>query len=96
MIQMASCSYDVHMQEIIGALMVGCSIVMLHPQGHMDLGYLLEVLREKQVSYMQSVPAYLTDVINFLLQQNHPKINSLRIIDVGGTRFVSELIDNTF
>ena len=53
-VQMASCSFDVHVQEIIGTLMVGSSIVMLRPQGNMDLDYLLTVLREKQVSYMQS------------------------------------------
>jgi hypothetical protein len=71
MIQMASCSYDVHVQEIIGALIVGSTIVMLCSQGNMDLEYVLTVLSEKQVSYMQSVPAYVNNMCDFLLKHNH-------------------------
>jgi non-ribosomal peptide synthetase component E (peptide arylation enzyme) len=86
-VQMASCSYDSHVQEIMGAFIVGSSIVMLRPQGNMNFYYLFTMLSEKQVSYMQSVPAYLSNILDFFLKQNCGKLNALRTIDVGGKRF---------
>jgi hypothetical protein len=83
-VQMANCSYDSHVQEIMGVLMVGSSIVMLRPQGNMNFDYLFTVLCEKQVSYMQTVPAYLNDVVDFMLKRNYCSPNTLRTIDVGG------------
>ncbi|CAF1563671.1 unnamed protein product, partial [Adineta steineri] len=49
MIQMASCSYDVHVQEIIGALTVGASIIMLHPEGNMDIEYFVAIDQEGEL-----------------------------------------------
>ena len=31
-VQMASCSFDVHVQDILGTLMVGGTLIMLHPR----------------------------------------------------------------
>ena len=87
-VQMASCSYDVHVQEIIGTLIVGSSIVMLRPQGNMNVEYVLMILHEKQVSYMQTVPAYLDNMLNVLLQHDCSKFKLLRTIDIGGKWFV--------
>jgi hypothetical protein len=85
---MASCSYDVHVQEIIGTLIVGSSIVMLRPQGNMNLEYVLMILHEKQVSYMQAVPAYLNNMLIVLRQYDCSKLKLLRTIDIGGKWFV--------
>ena len=84
MVQMASCSYDVHVQEVIGALIVGSSIVMLRSQANIDLEYVLSVLNEKQVSYMQSVPTYLSHMINILPKYDYSQIRTLRTLDIGG------------
>jgi non-ribosomal peptide synthetase component E (peptide arylation enzyme) len=83
---MSSCSYDVHVQEILGVLMVGSSIVMLHPGGNMDFDYLLNVISEKQVSYMQSIPSYLNNLLDILSKENCSKIQTLRTIDIGGMK----------
>ena len=32
-VQMTRCSFDIHVQEILGTLMGGASLVMLHPRG---------------------------------------------------------------
>jgi hypothetical protein len=64
--------------------MIGSSIVMLRSEGNVDFHYLLTILRQKQVSYMQCVPAYLTNLVDFLLKQNCPKLSTLRTIDIGG------------
>ena len=31
-VQMARCSFDIHVQEILGTLMIGATLVMLHPK----------------------------------------------------------------
>ena len=44
-VQMARCSFDIHVADIVGALVIGASLIMLHPQGTMDLSYLVHVLQ---------------------------------------------------
>ncbi|CAF4177261.1 unnamed protein product, partial [Adineta steineri] len=69
-IQMARCSFDNHVQEIIGSLIIGATIIMLHPRGTVELNYLAEVMRNKQITYMHSVPSLLRNFFTFL-KQNH-------------------------
>ncbi|CAF4096010.1 unnamed protein product, partial [Adineta steineri] len=69
-IQMARCSFDNHIQEIIGSLIIGATIIMLHPRGTVELNYLAEVMRNKQVTYMHSVPSLLGNFFTFLKQNN--------------------------
>ena len=32
-VQMARCSFDVHVQDILGTLMIGATLIMLRPEG---------------------------------------------------------------
>ena len=84
MMQMASCSYDVHVQEIVGALIVGSSIAMLRSQGNMNIEYVVSVLDEKQVSYMQTVPSYLNNMLNISSKPDISQFKTLRTLDIGG------------
>ncbi|CAF4341621.1 unnamed protein product, partial [Adineta steineri] len=93
---MASCSYDVHTQEIIGALITGSTIIMLRPQGNMDLEYMTKTLTEKQVSYLQCVPAYVSILLEFLQSHNIPNLSSLRNVDIGGETSTVQLIDKLY
>ena len=88
MLQLASCSYDVHVQEIIGGLIVGASIVMLCPQGNMDSEYVIKLMKTKQISYVQSVPAYLNNLFDCVRKQNSSDFMTLRNVDIGGKRFI--------
>ena len=56
---MAECTFDSHMLDIVGTLIVSGTVIMLHLNGHMDLAYLLTTLSEKQVTYVLYVPSYL-------------------------------------
>ncbi|CAF4277757.1 unnamed protein product, partial [Adineta steineri] len=96
MIQMASCSYDVHAQEIIGALITGPTIIMLHPEGNMDLDYMVKTLNEKQISYLQCVPAYVNILLEFLRSHSIPNLSSLRNVDIGGETSTVQLIDKLY
>ena len=64
-IQMARCSFDAHILGIIGSLMIGSTIVMLHPGGTMDFNYLSVVLQEKQITCMDTVPSLYNSLCTF-------------------------------
>ncbi|CAF1581586.1 unnamed protein product, partial [Adineta steineri] len=96
MIQMATCSYDVHAREIIGALNTGSTIVMLRPQGNMDLGYVTKTLNGKQVSYMQCVPTYMNIFLKFLQNHSAEKLSTLRTFDIGGEASTVQRIEKLY
>ena len=93
MLQMATCSFDVHIQEIIGALIVGATTIMLRPQGNMDFEYVINMLKEKQISYLQSVPAYVNNMLDYLSKYNGSNLSTLRTLDIGG-KLINLLILN--
>ena len=70
-VQMARCSFDIHVQEILGTLMTGATVVMLHPRGTIDFDYLSEVLDKKQITYMHTVPSLLYTFFNFIKECNN-------------------------
>ncbi|CAF4047448.1 unnamed protein product, partial [Adineta steineri] len=39
-VQMTRCSFDIHVQEILGTLLVGGTLIMVHPGGTIDFDYL--------------------------------------------------------
>ncbi|CAF1484223.1 unnamed protein product [Didymodactylos carnosus] len=49
-IQLAQCSFDVHMEELLSPMTIGAALIMLHPNGHLDLDYLSRVMQDKQVT----------------------------------------------
>jgi len=82
--QLAQSSFDVHLQEIVGTLVMGASVVLLRPEGNMDLNYLVKLLIEKNVSFLMSVPSFLNNVIDYLVQAHIPNFKYLTTFDLGG------------
>lgn len=70
-IQMARCSFDNHVQEIMGSLMIGATIIMLHPRGTVELDYLAVIMRNKQITFMHSVPSLIRSFFVFLKETNN-------------------------
>ena len=84
-VQMVRCSFDTHVQDIMGALMVGATLVMLHPRGNLDFDYLSCVLGRKQVTCMTTVPSLLHRFFTFLKETNNSNAGkSLRSLCSGG------------
>ena len=54
-VQMSRCSFDIHIQDIMGTLLAGATVVMLHPRGNMDFEYLVKTMKSKQISCI-SIP----------------------------------------
>ena len=67
---MARCSFDIHVQEILGIMMSGATLIMLHPGGTIDFDYLSKVVNSKQITYMHTVPSLLHTFLTFIEQYN--------------------------
>ncbi|CAF1082295.1 unnamed protein product [Adineta steineri] len=89
---MARCSFDIHLFEIVGILMVGAALVMLHPGGTIDYDYLSLVLSIKQVSYMDVVPSTMYTFLSFVqLEKKKDACKYLRCLTGGGESFSVKL-----
>lgn len=84
-VQMARCSYDVHIQETIGTLLAGATLVMLHPGGNMDLDYLANIFLHKQITSISTVPSLFYSFFTFLKENNRiDAIKYFRSVSTGG------------
>jgi non-ribosomal peptide synthetase component F len=63
---MAECSFDVHLGDILGTVMIGATLIMFRPRGLIDLEYLITVLKKKQITYMNSVPSLFHSIFHFV------------------------------
>ncbi|CAF4054833.1 unnamed protein product [Adineta steineri] len=93
-VQIARCSFDIHVLEILGTLMVGGTLIMLHPGGTIDLNYLSEVFQNKQITYLKAVPSLLLIFFAFIQQNKDMNaVKYLRSLCSGGETFSVHLID---
>ncbi|CAF4024354.1 unnamed protein product, partial [Adineta steineri] len=93
-VQMTRCSFDIHVQEILGTLLVGGTLIMLHPGGTIDFDYLSELLQNKQITYLHSVPSLLHSFFIFIEQNNNQNVfEHLRSLCSSGEPFSVSLID---
>ncbi|CAF1494992.1 unnamed protein product, partial [Adineta steineri] len=94
-LQMARCSFDVHVHDILGSFMIGSSLIMLHPKGMMDFDYLAGVFEEKNITCFASVPTIINNFFTYLQQQNHHNAAQyLRSVCSGGESCSSKLINS--
>ena len=86
-VQIARCSFDIHVLDIIGTWIIGAALIMLHPGGILDSHYLSTVLKQKQITYIQAVPSLLLTLFTFLIEtHNVIPVTSLRSICSSGER----------
>jgi non-ribosomal peptide synthetase component F len=88
---MARCSFDIHVEDIVGTLMAGATLVMLHPRGNIDFDYLSQVLQQKHISYMHSVPSLLHSFFIFVKEMNNlNNITTLGTLCSSGKEWMSD------
>nr|ACD54728.1 non-ribosomal peptide synthetase, NRPS-like protein [Adineta vaga] len=93
-IQMARCSFDIHMQDIVGTLVVGGTLVMLHPKGNMDFEYLTEVLKTKQITFIHAVPTLIYSLFQYIKEtKDLLVIESLRTLCASGEAVSTKMIN---
>ncbi|CAF1095480.1 unnamed protein product [Adineta steineri] len=97
-IQIARCSFDIHVQEILGTLVHGASLIMVHRGGTLDFDYLSNIVEMKQITYILLVPSLLQSFFS-LIEQSSKTTSSkyFRSLCTGGESFpvkLSTLIAN--
>ncbi|CAF4029589.1 unnamed protein product, partial [Adineta steineri] len=93
-VQMARCSFDLHVQEILGALIIGATVIMLHPKGNFDFEYLSMVMATKQITFLYTVPTLLQAFFNFIKDTNKVHVmQHLRSLCTGGERCSVRLVE---
>jgi amino acid adenylation domain-containing protein len=88
-LQKASFSFDASMLEIFLPLAWGAGIVVAKPRGETDAGYLVHLVIEKAVTYVDLVPSLLEALLE------HPAIGgwtSLRVMSSGAETLQPELV----
>ena len=84
--QTSRCSYDVHILDIVGSLMVGATIVIVHPSGTLDFHYLSVLLEQKKVTSLDAVPSWYRRFIDFVQEYRDSKtMLTMRTVITGGT-----------
>ncbi len=83
--QISRCTFDVHAQDIMGILIIGGTLIMLHPGGILDFEYLGSVFKKKQITYIQTVPSLLQSFFTFLTEsRNSISIKCLKSLCTSG------------
>jgi non-ribosomal peptide synthetase component F len=59
-IQLASCSFDVHAYECMSSFILGSTLVLLRPQGNIDTHYLCETIAKSQATTIFFVPTSIS------------------------------------
>ncbi|CAF0953681.1 unnamed protein product [Adineta steineri] len=91
-VQMARCSFDVHVLDVMGTLMIGATLAMLHPKGNIDFHYLIKTMIEKQITYIATVPSLLYSLCIILQQtMHHNSMKYLRSVCSGGMCLSDEI-----
>ncbi|CAF2844656.1 unnamed protein product, partial [Rotaria sp. Silwood2] len=85
-LQMAPCSFDIHIQEIIGTMYFGGTIIMLVPNGNLDLNYICYLIENQQITIAMFVPSsidFLIDYLNGSSIKHQASLHTLRILCIG-------------
>jgi len=77
-VQIAACTFDAHVLEILGTLVISATVVMLHPYGNMDFIYLISTVQNKQVTLIVTVPALVKQLCDIIKERNIATLTSIR------------------
>lgn len=86
-------SFDVSVWEFFWPLLAGAQLVVAVPGGHQDGGYLVRLIRERQITVMHFVPAMLR---LFVEQEGLELCDSVRKVICSGEALAFELQERFF
>ena len=87
-LQKTPCSFDASVWEFYAPLLAGAALVLAQPGGQQDSKYLVELMREQQISIVQVVPSLLRLL---LAEAELESCAQLRRVFSGGERLTEEL-----
>jgi amino acid adenylation domain-containing protein/non-ribosomal peptide synthase protein (TIGR01720 family) len=93
MLQKYSTSFDASASEIFYPLMMGAGLVIARPGGQYDIGYLIELMREQQVTAIDVVPTMLKTLIE---DERIEACQNLRRVMSGGEALSTGLKEHAY
>ncbi|CAF1354197.1 unnamed protein product [Adineta steineri] len=76
-----SVTFNVHLSEIAGALIMGGQVVLLHPNGDLNMKLFSQTIHRQQVTILNIVSSSLTILTNYIrITNNNEYLKTLRCI----------------
>jgi len=76
---MSQCSFDVHVKECLGTLILGGSLVLLHPHGQLEFDYLSKTIQQHNVTFFNIVPSLMSILSDYLIENKRfSRLSSVR------------------
>ncbi len=85
----ASFSFDASLMEMFLPLIAGAEIVVAKPEGERDLEYLVRIMKERQITYVDVSPTLLATL---LAHSGIDECGSLRLVTCGGEVISPEVV----
>jgi len=89
-LQVAPCSFDAHFEEIIGALYFAGTIIMLPPNGNLDLKLMCNLIEIHQITFVLLVPTMIDLLSTYVsnTSNNHQStLQTLKILSSAGMSY---------
>lgn len=86
-------SFDVSVWEFFWPLLTGAQLVLARPEGHRDSAYLVQLIKEKQITVLHFVPSMLR---YFLEEREVSECDSLRLVICSGEALAYEVQQRFF
>ena len=88
LLQRAPLTFDVSLWELLCPALLGATLVLLRPGGHLDLAYQARVVREQGVTIAEFVPSVLAAMLAEGLAED---LRGLRMLHLGGEELPAAL-----
>jgi non-ribosomal peptide synthetase component F len=81
LLQVSRDTFDLHLEEILGAVLVGGSCVLLNPSSgiHLNIGYLIKIIRNHHITFINLVPSLSIALIDYLSNPKQLLSSFLRV-----------------
>jgi non-ribosomal peptide synthetase component F len=91
-LQVSRDTFDAHLQEILGAVLLGGTSVLLSPTNgaHLNMTYLVDTMNRYEITYINLVPSLAIALIDYLSYSKQLLSPSLRlVVSTGKTMYNS-------
>ena len=87
-LQICSVTFDVHVEEILGTLLLGGQVVLLRHHGNLDIEYMISSVKNFQITYIAGVPTMFRELAENLACKEglDACLPTIRSLVIGGKR----------
>ena len=92
LLQISRDTFDAHLQEILGSVLIGGTCVLLRPTNgtHLNISYLMKIILNNQITFINVVPSLSIAFVDYLKNRKELLSPFLRIVISTGHYFIDE------